>query len=122
MTMIIRAGPTFSCKFDTKHDDFHLGKVYEDAKLVLVDSHINLWIFLHDILYETDLDNLEKAVICDLENLCGKSIANVSIPGGGGTQHTHTAGQFKEYSGNPKIPVQLHCNTKISANLTFKHL
>ena len=41
---------------------------------------------------------------------------------GGHSAHTHTGGQSKKFSGNPKVSLQLHCNPKISAHFILGNL
>ena len=41
---------------------------------------------------------------------------------GGHSAHTHTGGQSKKFSGNPKISPQLHFNPKISAQFVLRNL
>ena len=41
---------------------------------------------------------------------------------GGHSAHTYTGGQYKKFSGNPKISLELHCNPKISDHFILRNL
>ena len=60
-------------------------------------------------------DSLKRRNLAPLQG-----ISRVCTPGGGGhSAHTHTGGQSKKFSGNPKISLQLQCNPKISAHFIY---
>ena len=46
----------------------------------------------------------------------------INAQGGGHSGHTHTGGQSKKFSGNPKISLHFQCNPKISAHLIYINL
>ena len=50
------------------------------------------------------------------------TVKSTGICPGGHSAHTHTGGQSKKFSGNPKIPLQHNCDPKISAHFILKNL